>query len=99
MRRMLTVLSVAALDQTLGTQTNPNGELMANGAANLVCGAIGGAAAEVHGQPPVSRAAAPGVTHGDDVVDPVPVDVGDVDASLLICLTAVGEVHAKILAR
>jgi sulfate permease, SulP family len=37
-----TVLSVAALDQTLGTQTNPNVELMANGAANLVCGALGG---------------------------------------------------------
>lgn len=37
-----TVLSVAALDQTLGTQTDPNIELMANGAANLVCGALGG---------------------------------------------------------
>ena len=37
-----TVLSVAAVDQTLGTQTNPNAELRANGAANLVCGALGG---------------------------------------------------------
>jgi len=37
-----TVLSVAALDQSLGTQTNPNVELMANGAANVVCGALGG---------------------------------------------------------
>ena len=37
-----TVLSVAAVDQTLGTQTNPNIELMANGAANLACGALGG---------------------------------------------------------
>jgi MFS superfamily sulfate permease-like transporter len=37
-----TVLSVAALDQELGTQTNPNIELIANGSANLVCGALGG---------------------------------------------------------
>lgn len=37
-----TVLSVAALDQTVGSHTNPNGELIANGAANVVCGAIGG---------------------------------------------------------
>jgi sulfate permease, SulP family len=37
-----TVLSATAVDQRLGALTNPNAELMANGAANLLCGALGG---------------------------------------------------------
>lgn len=37
-----TVLNLAAVDQTLGTQTNPNLELMANGVANVASGALGG---------------------------------------------------------